>query len=73
MKEHSVCFIFLLASGEVSSISVEESKNLVSTNPEESLQAIEEIPSDFNSRIFGENAGILRALLLVMFEAVVEA
>lgn len=37
MKVFSVCFILLLASAEVSSISVEESKNLVSTNPDESL------------------------------------
>lgn len=50
---------------------MEENKNLLSANSDESLQAVAEIHSAFNSLImlFGENADILRALLLAMFEA----
>lgn len=70
----SVCFILLLVSGEVSSITVQESKNLVSTNSDESLQAVAEIPSDFNSwaMIFGTNTDILRDLPLVVLEPMFE-
>lgn len=55
MKVLSVYAVLLLESGEVSSTSVEESKNLDSTSPDESLQAVAEIPSDFNSltMVFG--------------------
>lgn len=54
---------------------MEKNKNLLSANPDESLQAVAEIPNAFNSQImfFGNNTDILRALLLAMFEAMFEA
>lgn len=74
MKVISVCFFLLPVSGEVSGIPVQESKNYDSNNSEESLQSVADIPSDFNSLIFsGDNADILRALLLVVFEAMLGA
>lgn len=61
----------LLASGEAHNISTEENKNLLSANPDESLQAVAELPSAFNSLtiLFANNADILRVLLLAMIEA----
>lgn len=71
-KESDLILLFLvLAFEEANSILMEENKNLLSANPDESLQAVAEIHSAFNSLIMllGENADILGALLLVMFEA----
>lgn len=60
IKVLSVCLILLLVPGEVSSIPVQESKNLGSAN------------SDFNSltMVLGDNADILRTLPFVVFEAI---
>lgn len=64
------CWVFfnlLLASGEAHNISMEENKNLLSANPDESLQAVAELPSAFNSLtiLFADNAAILRVCCLL--------
>lgn len=47
---------------------MEENKNLLAANSDESLQTVAEVPSAFNSLIMllGDNADILRVLLLAV-------
>jgi len=54
---------------------MEQNKNLLSVNTDESLQDAVEIPSAFNSlmMLFGDIADILRSVLLAMFEAMFKA
>lgn len=70
-----VCFTLFPASGEASSVSVEENKKLLSASPDESLEAPAEVPSAFNSlkTLSGANDDILMGLLLAVFEVMFEA
>lgn len=57
----ALALLYLLTPGETNSVSMEENKKLLSASPDESLQALAEVPSAFNSlkMLSGANDGIL--------------
>lgn len=70
-----LCFTLFLTPGETNSVSMEENKKLLSASPDESLQALAEVPSAFNSlkMLSGAKYGILMGLLFTTFEVMFEA